>query len=54
MRHYICTGGCAGESSAPGVCQAEECKKEGEQLTPCDCADGLHEGAGREKEEEEE
>lgn len=54
MQHFVCTGGCAGESSNPGVCQAEECKKEGEPLTECDCEDGLHEGAGREKEEEEE
>lgn len=42
MQHFICTGGCDGEASAPGMCQAEECKKEGEQLTPCDCEDGSH------------
>lgn len=44
MTHYICTGGCKGESANPGLCQAEECKKEGEPLLPCDCADGLHKG----------
>ena len=49
MRHYICTGGCGGESSNPSVCQAEECKKEGEQLAPCDCADGLHKEVGEEE-----
>ena len=53
MKHYICTGGCEGESNTPGVCQAEECKKEGEPLTPCDCEDGLHEGAEEKNEEEE-
>lgn len=42
MQHYICTGGCDGEASAPGVCQAEECKKEGEPLLSCNCADGQH------------
>lgn len=42
MRHFICTGGCQGESSNPGVCQSEDCKKEGEPLLTCDCADGFH------------
>ncbi len=45
MQHFVCTGGCDGESSVPGVCQAEGCEKEGEQLTPCACEDGLHEEA---------
>lgn len=49
MRHYICTGGCGGEASTPGVCETEECQKEGETLTPCDCEDGAH--ANTEKEE---
>ncbi|MDO8594353.1 MAG: hypothetical protein Q7R93_02455 [bacterium] len=53
MTHYICTGGCEGQSSVPGVCQAEDCKKEGEPLTPCACEDGGHEEA-EEKETEEE
>ena len=48
MTHYICTGGCEGQSSTPGVCQAEDCKKEGEPLLPCDCADGTHEEAQEE------
>ena len=43
MTHYICTGGCEGESSTPGVCQADDCKKVGEELTPCSCEDGGHE-----------
>ncbi len=42
MKHYICTGGCEGESPKPGVCQAEGCTKEGEPLIPCDCTDGAH------------
>ena len=49
MKHYICTGGCGGESAAAGACQAEECKKEGEPLLSCDCADSLHAGAAEEK-----
>ena len=55
MNHYVCTGGCDGESSAPGVCQAEGCKKEGEPLTLCACEDSLHEEAeeaSSEKEDE--
>ena len=43
MTHYICNGGCDGESSVVGVCQAEGCEKEGEPLTPCNCEDGSHE-----------
>lgn len=42
MKHFICTGGCEGESSTPGVCQAEGCVKEGEPLIECNCEDGLH------------
>ncbi|MDP3661287.1 MAG: hypothetical protein Q8R17_00295 [bacterium] len=42
MQHYICTGECHGESSNPGVCQVEDCKKEGEPLTPCNCPDSTH------------
>ena len=45
MRHFICVGSCEGESSNPGTCQAEECKKEGEPLVPCNCEDGLHQEA---------
>jgi len=50
MQHYICTGGCGGEASAPGVCQAEGCKKEGEELIECGCVDNKH--AGTEGKEE--
>ncbi len=42
MTHYICTGGCDGGSDLPGLCQAEDCAKEGQPLVPCDCADGAH------------
>ena len=53
MRHYIGTGGCGGEASTPGVCQTEECHKEGEALTPCDWEDGSHTNAKGEPEDTE-
>ena len=53
MTHYVCTGGCNGESGTLGVCQAEDCKKEGEPLIECNCEDGTHEEAEKEEEEEE-
>lgn len=43
MSHYICTGGCQGESPNPGVCQAASCPHFGEPLEECDCEDGRHE-----------
>jgi len=52
MAHYICTGGCDGESSTPGVCQAEGCAKEGEPLTECACEDSLHEETKPKEDEE--
>ncbi|MDO8564453.1 MAG: hypothetical protein Q7R88_00475 [bacterium] len=51
MTHYICTE-CGGEASIAGVCQTEECKKEGEALLTCDCGDGLHSEVKEKKEEE--
>jgi hypothetical protein len=45
MKHYICTGGCKGESDHPGVCKTEECPLYGHELKECDCADGKHHGA---------
>ena len=54
MKHYICTGDCDGQSSAPGVCQGEGCKKEGGPLVPCDCNDGLHAETRKKKKEENE
>lgn len=53
MKHFVCTGDCEGESSAPGVCQAEGCTKEGEKLTACVCEDSLHEEAHASKGESE-
>jgi hypothetical protein len=53
MTHYVCTGGCDGESSNPGVCQTEDCEKEGEALTPCNCEDGAHEEAMESKDSSE-
>ncbi len=44
MSHYICTGGCKGESEEAGVCQTADCTKHEEKLTVCDCEDGNHDG----------
>ena len=44
MTHYVCTGDCGGESEKPKVCETEGCSKEGQQLSECDCADGIHKG----------
>lgn len=44
MMHYVCTGDCGGESEKAKVCDAEGCSKEGQPLSECDCADGLHKG----------
>jgi len=41
--HYVCTGGCKGVSTTPGVCQAELCLKQSLPLTECGCQDGMHE-----------
>lgn len=43
--HYICDGGCKGVSEQPGVCQDENCPKNGQPLSECDCADMNHHGA---------
>lgn len=40
--HYICTGSCKGVSETPGVCQAQDCPKHGQELIPCSCVDGKH------------
>ena len=40
--HYICTGGCKGVSSVPGVCGAEGCTKHNHPLVECNCTDGNH------------
>jgi hypothetical protein len=53
MQQYICTGGCRGESSSPGMCQAEDCKKEGDPLMPCDCGDSTHHNIPKEEGEKE-
>jgi hypothetical protein len=42
MKHYICTGECAGVSEKPGTCQTPTCSKHGELLSECDCEDGKH------------
>ncbi|HEY4479187.1 MAG TPA: hypothetical protein VI981_02435 [Candidatus Paceibacterota bacterium] len=44
MTHYVCSGDCGGESETPKVCDVEGCSKEGENLSVCACADGLHAG----------
>lgn len=53
MKHYICTGSCAGISGKPGTCQAEECEKRGEPLELCSCLDGQHRGEEQTSNEEE-
>ena len=42
MKHYLCTGGCAGASNVPGTCQAIACPKYQKPLTECGCEDGKH------------
>ena len=42
MNHYICTGGCNGESDQPGTCQAGDCAKHQQPLDACSCTDGQH------------
>lgn len=42
MKHYICTGECAGVSEKPGVCQSQTCSKHGVPLSECECEDGKH------------
>ncbi len=42
MAHYVCTGGCGGEKDRPGVCETEDCSKEGQPMTECNCIDGGH------------
>jgi hypothetical protein len=42
MTHYTCTGGCGTESEVPAACQDEDCLKEGQPMTACDCTDGEH------------
>lgn len=46
MTHYICTGECNGVAAEVGYCEADNCSKQWELLTECDCSDGLH---GREQ-----
>lgn len=45
MEHYICDGGCKGESETPGTCQVATCPKHGLPLKACGCTDGKHHGA---------
>lgn len=42
MPHYVCPGGCGGESNEAGVCQAEDCLRQSMPLEECDCADQKH------------
>ena len=54
MTHYICTGGCGGESEEPGMCKAEDCPLYAEELEECNCKDGTHEKREEEEVKEEE
>jgi hypothetical protein len=41
MKHYVCTE-CKTTSTAPGVCETEDCIQEGLEMKECFCEDGLH------------
>lgn len=41
-KHYVCTGGCKGVSTNPGVCGAENCASHNHDLVECMCADSMH------------
>jgi len=45
MTHYVCTGGCGGVATEPGVCQTNGCPKHQHPLIICHCEDGLHQEA---------
>lgn len=51
-KHYVCLGGCGGESYEPRYCAAEGCPKEDQPYVLCLCEDGLHKDAGKYSEEE--
>jgi hypothetical protein len=41
--HYVCTGGCKGVTDREGaMCEAKDCSKHDQPLTPCSCTDGQH------------
>ena len=42
--HYICTGGCRGESDVAKTCDDAACSKYEMELNECDCHDGEHYG----------
>ena len=42
MKHFLCDGGCGGESDLPGVCQDSECSDNQLPLNVCECEDGEH------------
>lgn len=44
MEHYICTGGCRGETMLANVCEEKSCDKQGEKMSLCKCVDGRHFG----------
>ena len=42
MTHYICTGSCHQNHDEEGICMSDNCDKQYELLTKCDCTDGKH------------
>lgn len=46
MTHYVCRGGCGGQSDELGVCEADGCSSQWEMLEACECTDGVHGVAG--------
>lgn len=41
-KHFVCDGGCHGNSDTPGSCNTESCPKYGQPLQECQCSDGQH------------
>jgi hypothetical protein len=50
MTHYVCTGECGGVTEHPQNCATESCSRFNEPLVACNCTDGKHEEALKEKE----
>ena len=42
MEHYVCRGGCKGNSLVSGVCQDKNCPNYGKPLEKCECVDDKH------------
>lgn len=45
MKHFICKGGCGGESKEQGVCGDKDCRDFEKSMHECDCTDSQHDKA---------